>query len=209
MRRWPRVLISAATSAVLATAVSVPAWAAGGTIHYTPCPFGKCVSMGNQPANPYAGLPPMWAWVWFSNSGGLTIAYGIDQEGFPFPKVPAKLANAWQKHPIDNPAPLLWYYHHVSKTALGTSAFGPGVKYTAALIQKMKAEHFSPAMIGGPLPPNWNAVPAKHAPPPPPKAKQPKTSKPQPKARPKGIKAPRARTPRGKAPKAHAKTPDA
>lgn len=110
--------------------------------------------------NPAAGLPPMTAWAWSSNAGGPTFLFGTnDAEAFPFPIVPHRLAQDWQADPIDNPAPLIWYYQHVSKTDFGNSVFGNGVKYSLKLIRIMKSEHFAPALVGGVNPPNWNAVP--------------------------------------------------
>ncbi len=130
MRRQGMALISAVTISLagLIGGLATPAFAAG------------------QPANPYTGLGPMVAWVW---NDGLTFDFSGSQDGLPFPAVPTALAQQWSQDPIDNPAPLEWYYQHVSSTDLGNSVFGAGVQYSAALIRKMQAENFAPSMVGG------------------------------------------------------------
>ncbi len=130
MRRQGMALISAVTISLagLIGGLAAPAFAAG------------------QPANPYTGLGPMVAWVW---TDGLTFDFSGSQDGIPFPAVPAALAQQWSKDPIDNPAPLEWYYNNVSKTDLGNSVFGAGVAYSSNLIAKMASENFSPSMVGG------------------------------------------------------------
>ncbi len=150
MQRRFRWMLSGLTSVVLLGA-GVPVFAASGL-----APNGLLKAK----YNPYAGDPPMTAWAWFSSAGGPTFLFGTNAEAFPFPIVPQRLAQAWQAHPIDNPAPLIWYYQHVSKTDFGNSVFGNGVKYSLKLIRIMKSDHFAPALVGGVNPPNWNAVPA-------------------------------------------------
>ncbi len=133
MRRPGMTLISAVTISLagLIGGLATPVFAAG------------------QPANPATGLGPMVAWAWFSSSNGITFDFNGQAEGFPFPNVPASLAQQWSQDPIDNPAPLEWYYNNVSKTWLGNTVFGAGVQYSSTLITKMAAESFSPSMVGG------------------------------------------------------------
>ncbi len=57
---------------------------------------------------------------------------------------------------FDNPAPLIWYTEHACGNGCDTSIaailMGKGVKYAPDLIKIMNAEHFSPGMIGAPVP---------------------------------------------------------
>jgi len=121
--------------------------------------------------NPANGEPPLQGWQYTINGSGptLTFYFGtkanwtLDPEGVqvighnPYrypPKGSAKLWAAW-----DDPAPLLWYYHNVSKTGLGDFVMGNGQVYSTRLIEVLKQEHFQPAEVGvNPI--NWNAVKA-------------------------------------------------
>jgi len=143
--------------------------------------FAKTTAQGMYAANGYLtaaenparGEPPLQAWQYTINGSGPTITFyfgtkanwtlspipvGVVGKGphgyLSPPKNSAKLWSAW-----DDPAPLLWYYHHDSKTGLGDSVMGSGQTYAKRLIEVLKQEHFQPAEVGvNPL--NWNAVKA-------------------------------------------------
>ena len=126
--------------------------------------------------NPAAGLPAMTKWLFDDNaySPGIVFVFGTRSEAFPLNAKAPSVAKTWGGW--DNPAALIWYYQHVSKTDFGNSVFGNGVKYSTRLIEVMKQEHFAPGMVGGVNPPNWNPVVApktKVAPAPPPPKNNP------------------------------------
>lgn len=149
MRRRLGGILSGLTSVVLLGA-GAPAFAAHG--------YASNGLLSAQ-QNPYAGLPPMTEWLFTSTpySAGIEFGFGTDFEAFPLNAYPPKNASTtWGG--MDNPAALIWYYQHVSKTDFGNSVFGNGVKYSTRLIEVMKQDHFAPSMVGGVNPPNWNAV---------------------------------------------------
>ena len=146
VRPWVfSTLVSAALLAPTGSAFAANGYAANGLL--------------SARQNPAAGLPPMTEWLFTSTpySAGIEFGFGTDFEAFPLNAYPPKNANTtWGG--VDNPAALIWYYQHVSKTDFGNSVFGNGVKYSTRLIEVMKQERFAPSMVGGVNPPNWNAV---------------------------------------------------
>ena len=148
MRHWVRAGVPAVIAGALLLANSPATFAAVNT------------------ANPYAGLGPMILWAWGNpgNSPEVVFDFGGNYATYAFDvHVPAAVSNHWGG--IDNPAALIWYYHHVSATNLGQSVFGPGVLYTPALVKKMKAEHFAPSLVGGYNPPDLGSPPPVSTPP--------------------------------------------
>lgn len=149
MRRRFRWMLSGLTSVVFLGA-GVPVFAAHGY---------AANGLLSAKQNPAAGLPPMTEWLFTSTpyNAGIEFGFGTDFEAFPLNAYPPKNASTtWGG--MDNPAALIWYYQHVSKTDFGNSVFGNGVKYSTRLIEVMKQEHFAPSMVGGVNPPNWNVV---------------------------------------------------
>lgn len=102
-------------------------------------------------SSPAAGEPPLVAWIWSNSADEVAFDYSGNSIPFPFPAVSAATSAHWGG--LDNPAPLLWYAQHVDHNNLATMVKDVGQmfagKYSAALMTKMKAEHFNPMMVGG------------------------------------------------------------